>query len=110
MNLNIKEKNGITILTPLENLNFITAGDFKNNITKLLKSVNKIILDMAELTLIDSSGVGVIIETNFKLKKSMGNLVICNMCKKIQSVFKLANLLNTLTIKESLNAALEFFE
>ncbi len=103
------KSNGVEIITPDENITFITSASYKQELAEIIENNFQLIMDMSELSFIDSSGVGLIIETSFKIRKKHGLFVICNVNEKIFKVFKLANLVETINIAEDIETALALF-
>lgn len=83
-------------------LNSETSVDFDRQIQKsLADGAGIIVLDMADLEMITSAGVGVIMKTRISLAKRGGELVLLNMPPQIKKVFEIVRLLPTLAIFEN---------
>ena len=67
----------------------------------LLDGTDIIIFDMADLKMITSAGVGVVMKTRTSLAKCGGDLMMLNMPPQIAKVFEIVRLLPTLTVFES---------
>ena len=73
----------------------IGAGDvaLRNHIEALLENGrNKIILNMARVSYIDSSGTGELVSCFTKVRKTDGNLKLLNISQKIQDILQIAQL------------------
>ena len=66
----------------------------------------KLIVDMADVTFVDSSGLATLIEALQRIKRYEGSLSLCNLSKNVRGVFELANLDSIFDIKSSREAAL----
>ena len=66
----------------------------------------RLVVDMAGVSFIDSSGLATLIEALQRIKAYDGNLALCNLSKTVTGVFELANLDSIFDIKSSRDAAL----
>jgi anti-sigma B factor antagonist len=71
------------------------------------KKVPRIVIDLAGVTFVDSSGLATFIEALQKMKAFEGKLFLCNLSKTVLGVFQLANLDHIFQIKETREAALQ---
>jgi anti-sigma B factor antagonist len=68
------------------------APQFKESLIKYVQSGNRnIILDLREVTFIDSSGLGALIGS-LKAMGSEGELVLCGACAAVVNMFKLTRM------------------
>ncbi len=70
------------------------------------KQAPRIVIDLAGVSFIDSSGLATLIEGLQKVKVYSGNLVLCELTQTVLGVFQLANLDHIFTIKETRESAL----
>ena len=98
------QKNTHTVSIALSGqLNSETASVLDLQIQKaLVNGTNVIVLDMADLKMITSAGVGVVMKTQTSLAKRGGELMMLNMQPQITKVFEIVRLLPTLTVFESM--------
>lgn len=66
--------------------------DFKREISPLLESNAKIVLDMSQLQFVDSSGIGAILSCMKHLSVSGGELKLCSVTKQVRSIFEMVRL------------------
>ena len=66
----------------------------KNHVRNLLPATRRIILDLQELTRMDSSGLGVIVGLYISAKKCGCELILINYNKSIKDLLGLTNLLS----------------
>lgn len=79
-----------------------TSLAFDQQIQKsIMSGARIIILDMAELEMITSAGVGVIMKAQTTLMKRAGEMMMLNMQPQIKKVFEIVRLLPTLTVFEN---------
>ncbi len=56
------------------------------------KKINRVVLDLGKVSWVDSTGLGELIASLSSLKKSDGNMVLCNIQSPVQSLLKMTNL------------------
>ena len=79
-----------------------TSLAFDQQIQKsIMSGARIIILDMAELEMITSAGVGVIMKAQTTLMKRAGEMMMLNMQPQIKKVFEIVRLLPTSTVFEN---------
>ncbi|OHD66854.1 MAG: hypothetical protein A2176_12355 [Spirochaetes bacterium RBG_13_51_14] len=69
----------------------------------------KIYVDLKELEYIDSSGIGVMINTAKVIRKQNGDIVLANVSDEIKYIFKVINLENFIKIYKTEVEALKTF-
>ncbi|WCL49972.1 STAS domain-containing protein [Leptospira sp. GIMC2001] len=90
-----EEVNNNRLILHLEgNLDMLNAGILKERMMEaVVAHYNCIILDMSKVTFVDSSGFGLLIMVNEKLKLDGQNkLRIANVSKSIQQVFRISKI------------------
>ena len=97
------QKNTQTVsLTLSGQLDSETAPALDQQIQRaLVNGAGVIVLDMADLKMITSAGVGVVMKTQTSVAKRGGELMMLNMQPQITKVFEIVRLLPTLTVFES---------
>lgn len=85
------------------------AKDFKKELEKEIKQDNNIILDLNQVTFIDSSGLGVFLSCLKILNQKGGDLKICNITKPVRVLFELVRLHQIIEIFNSTEEALKAF-
>ncbi|HEX4001571.1 MAG TPA: STAS domain-containing protein [Candidatus Acidoferrales bacterium] len=71
-----------------------SSAALKNHVQALLPGAKRIILDMNEVTRMDSSGLGAVIAVYVSAKKCKSTLMLVNYNKSIRDLLGLANLLS----------------
>ena len=89
----------------------ITLGEgtmtVRNTVRDILKSDGKkIILNLADVNYIDSSGIGELVSTYTTVTSSGGQLKLLNLTKKIQELLAITKLLTVFQVFENEQAAL----
>ena len=93
----------------------ITLGEgtmvVRNTVRELLNSNNKkIILNLAEVNYIDSSGIGELVSTYTTVTSNGGQLKLLGLTKKIQELLAITKLLTVFQVYEEEQKALESFQ
>lgn len=86
-----------------------TAGIFRRSVGKELeKEINQnLILNVANLTFMDSSGIGVILGRYKQVKDRGGRVAICGLDKHHQKILQLGGLLRIIPVYSDENKALD---
>jgi anti-sigma B factor antagonist len=100
----------VTLVTIADKISSASVMDLKKNLDELIKA-NKtnILLDLSELTFINSMGLGTIVNALKKVKKLNGDLKLIVIDEKIKFLFDILNLKNILKIYSSKEEALAEF-
>ena len=91
--------------------NFVmeASEDFTHLLTTFIKGgVRKLILDLAELKYIDSTGIGILINLTKLMRAQGGDMVMYNVTPKITEVFSLVKLHDFIQIFKSEKQAFEY--
>lgn len=102
------EKIGNVLVLEIENptLNTGNVKDFKSEIQPYLEKEEHIILDLAQLTFVDSSGLGSFLFCLKRLNQKGGDLKLCNITKPVRVLFELVRLHQVIEIFDSREEAL----
>ena len=76
----------------------------------ILKNENKILLDLADLKYLNSSGLNVIINILTKARKSGGDVAICNVNKKITELLVITKLNSVFNVCENAEKGIEILK
>ncbi len=92
----------------------ITLGEgtmtVRNTVRDILKNNGKkIILNLADVNYIDSSGIGELVSTYSTVANSGGQLKLLNLTKKIQELLAITKLLTVFQVFDNEQAALTSF-
>jgi anti-sigma B factor antagonist len=84
---------------------------FTNEIKKLVEEGHvDIVLDLAKVRYINSTGLGILVSGLTTLKKNMGQMKICNLSDRIDRLFSVTSLTTVFATFESLDEAMASFE
>lgn len=75
------------------NLDAMTAGDFKAEVVRIAEAKElKVVVDAAPLTLIDSTGVGVLISLFKRIRAQGGQVYFAGLTAQPREIFRLLRL------------------
>lgn len=105
------EKNGDIMIISFEttSLNAGSVKDFKTDIQPYLNSGKYIILDLRNLTFIDSSGLGSVLSCLKALNQKGGDLKICNVTKSVRIIFEMVRMHQIIDTYDSREEAVQAF-
>ncbi len=108
MEINIKElENNICIINIDGEIDIHTSSDLKDELMNHIDlGVKYIVMNLGQVSYIDSSGIGVFISTLATLKKLGGKILIINITEAVKKVFELTKLTNFFQIYENEQLAL----
>lgn len=112
MKITNREANGITIIEPKGKVT-IGEGDIllRDEITKLLAGDKKrLVLDLGEVSYMDSAGVGELVSVYTSVKNRGGELKLANLTKKIKDLLSITQLLTIFDAYDSVDEALASFK
>jgi anti-sigma B factor antagonist len=92
----------------------IVLGEESNALREKLKSLiaagkQKIVLNMAEIDYIDSSGLGALVAAHLSAINSGASIRLCNLGKKFHDVLQLTKLLTVFDVYDTEAAAVSSF-
>jgi anti-sigma B factor antagonist len=112
LQISIRESGDVTILD-LRGRSTIDGGEselLSQHLQKLVANgVRKVLLNLRELTQVDSSGVSIIVRTYVSLKRQGGDLGLLRPGGRVLEVFRVLHLLNTIPTFENEAQALASF-
>ena len=106
-----REIDGITVLT-LEGR--IVLGEESNALREQIKSLlaagkHKIVLNMGQVTYIDSAGLGTLVASHHSARTQGATLKLSNLGKKFQEILQVTKLLTVFEVYDSETAAISSF-
>ncbi|MDJ0763420.1 MAG: STAS domain-containing protein [Myxococcota bacterium] len=111
LNIEQKQHAHVTVIALSGQLDAITASEFKPLIETLFNTgVIRIVFDLANLDLIDSSGVGAIVSV-FKRSRSFGgDTKVANLANQPAEIFKILSLNKAIETFDSTEVAVNSFD
>ncbi|MDD5173837.1 MAG: STAS domain-containing protein [Candidatus Omnitrophota bacterium] len=93
MAVKIEEKNNLTVCYIDGEIDINTSPDIKKAFEKLIaKKVPKIVINLAKVTYVDSSGLATLVEILKNMRTYGGRMRLTNMAHKIKSLFEITKL------------------
>ena len=94
MKINTNAETPDTHIVSLEgDMDFHSSPDVRRELTKLVDQKSlKILIDLAQVGYIDSSGLATFVELFQKMKRYGGKLALFNLTDSVRSVFEIAKL------------------
>lgn len=104
-----KDEGSYCLVTLAGDLNMFSAPEFRGHLVKKLESgIRRFILDMAELTFVDSSGIGVLVSFVTMARKNEGaKVILCGLNQQIRSIFEVTRLLSVFHVVHDRAAAVQ---
>ena len=105
-------KNGkVVILDISGDIDLYNASEITNMINKISENEKyNIVINLKDVSYIDSSGIGALISCSSLLKKSQMGLKIINVYASVKKVFELTSLTSFFDIYDSEEEAIKAFE
>ncbi len=93
MEISVDNLDGVAVAAvPVDELDASNSGEFKRDITPVLQSQNKLVLDLGQLRFVDSSGLGAMLSCLRQLSAKGGDLKLCAMSKQVRGLFELVRM------------------
>jgi len=111
MNMKTRHVNGTTIL---DLSGRITLGEGSVTIRDEVRNVlatgsNKILLNLGDITYIDSSGIGELVSAFTSVKNGGGELKLLNLTKKVHDLLQITKLYTVFDVKDDEASAIAAF-
>ncbi|AKO94028.1 MULTISPECIES: anti-sigma F factor antagonist [Priestia] len=100
-------KDSVLLVRLKGELDHHTAEELRTRITGLLqKDVNHIVLNLADLSFMDSSGLGVILGRYKQIKSAGGEMVVCAISPAVHRLFEMSGMFKIIRLEQSEQKAL----
>ena len=111
MKLTTREVNGVTIVDLSGKITLGEGGmTLRDEVRKLLaKGSKKIVLNLAEVNYIDSSGLGELVSSYTSVKNSGGELKLLNLTSRVRDLLVITKLVTVFDVKDDEAAAVSSF-
>lgn len=111
LKMTTREVDGVSVLT-LEGR--IVLGEESNALREQVKSMlaagkRKVVLNMAQVTYIDSAGLGTLVAAHHSARTQGATLKLSNLGKKFQEILQVTKLLTVFEVYDSEAAAISSF-
>lgn len=97
------------VVHPAGDIDFSRSPNLRNELMQLMqnKSPAKLVINLAKVEYMDSSGVATLVEAMQMQSKRKGRLVLCQLQPKVESIFKISRLDMVFTIVNDEQQAVE---
>lgn len=103
-----RREGGIAVVVPQGRLTMVSARQFKALLTELVTSgYPRIVVDLAETTFLDSSGLGALISGLKSARQASGDLRIARPTEAVVAVLELTNLDKVLRARTDVDSAFD---
>ncbi|MBF0477878.1 MAG: STAS domain-containing protein [Candidatus Omnitrophica bacterium] len=110
MDIKLDNINGVAIVTVGGNINMDNCNELRDAFKKVLKDgKTKVLIDLAKVVFIDSSGIASLIEMFQNLEKVGGKMRLCHVNKNIIGLFEITKVHKLFGIFENREEALKEF-
>ena len=107
MSLVIEPRGNTTIVEVIDRFDVITAPEIKAELLKAAEGgADTIVIDLSQVTFLDSSGVGVLVAAHKTLEHLGGRLHLAGATKQAQLVLRLTQLESMFSLHHSVDDAL----
>jgi len=111
MDISSRAKGEVVILDISGEIDLYNAPEIKDIVNKLIEQKKyNVIINLKEVTYIDSSGIGALISSLSNLKKYQGGLKIINVFASVKKVFELTKLTSFFEIYDLEDEAVKAFQ
>lgn len=107
LRLRVRAQNDIITLEVSGEIDLHSAPQLRAELVNVTEgSVPRIVVDLAEVTFIDSTGIGAIVGGLKRAREKGGTLVFANAQQRVHRVFEITGLLQALPLYQSRDAAI----
>ena len=104
----IRHTDAAVVVVAAGELTLREAPDFHDKLIEICETApDRLVINLKEITFIDSSGVGILAEIYRRMKRSGGKLALTSLNKMVRSVFEITRLDHLLSIYETEEEALQ---
>ncbi|RFU67779.1 anti-sigma F factor antagonist [Peribacillus saganii] len=109
LTIEMEARNQILCIRLKGELDHHTAEDLKNQATREIEKhgIRHIILNLEELSFMDSSGLGVILGRYKQIKQTQGEMIVCAISPSIKRLFDMSGLFKIIKLEVSEENALQ---
>jgi len=106
MKITSTQDNGITIIRLSGRFDATVADQFKESVQQLCeKGLSNFVIDMSDVSYIDSSGLGSIITFLRKIRLAKGDIKVASLSDKVRSIFQLTRFHRVIEIFDNSESA-----
>lgn len=106
MNVDVRTESGAVVARPRVNfLDVSNCGDFRKAMALATKERLPVVLDLSEVTFVDSSGLGAILSCLRKVAERGAQMVLCGMTEPVRALFDLVRMHRVIAVFDDLSEA-----
>jgi anti-anti-sigma factor len=107
--IKIERIDTVVVAKVLERRIFLKIAEtFRDELVKVIdQGQNHLIIELSEVAVMNSAGLGILILARDKMRRSNGNLILCGLTSTMEEIFNRTHLDSFFNIKKDLLAALE---
>lgn len=106
MRIDTENKDGIFVFRISGEININTSPDVKRSFDRVVKEKHdRVIIDLAQVEYVDSSGLATLVEAYKNLKSYGGKLKLAAISSKVRGLFEITKLDKLFDIAEDLDSA-----
>lgn len=110
MEISTEQEESVTIAEiPVKELDASNAGDLKSSMGRILEKNSQVVMDVARMQFVDSSGLGAMLSCLRQANERGGDLKICCMNKQVRTAFELVRMHRIFDIFENREDAVRAF-
>ena len=110
MEIIVKESKSIPIIEITGEVDLYNTKDLKDLFDQMIKQGKyKIVLNLKNVPFMDSSGIGTIVTSMYKLRKYDGDLKVCNLFGSVAKVFNLTRINTSIEVYPEEKDAVDSF-
>ena len=103
------ERDNIAIVNVEGEIDMFTSPNLRDTLVPFFKKkIGGIVVDLAQVSFMDSSGIATLVEGLQWSKKGKSAFVLCSLGKTVSNALSLTKLDNVFTIKENIQEALDW--
>ncbi|WP_078413658.1 anti-sigma F factor antagonist [Priestia abyssalis] len=108
LSINLEVKHHVLLVRLSGELDHHAADELRTKITNLLDNepIHHIVLNLQDLSFMDSSGLGVILGRYKQIKNSGGEMVVCAISPSVQRLFEMSGLFKIIRLEQTEQNAL----
>ncbi|HIJ59037.1 MAG TPA: STAS domain-containing protein [Nitrospirae bacterium] len=106
MEIKIEDQKNIRILSAMGEVDMHTSPELRKHLLKAVKDkIPIVIVDLKEVSYIDSSGIATLVEALKGMMKYKGSLKLCSLSERVKEIFSFAKLDKVFEIYKDLQDA-----
>jgi anti-sigma B factor antagonist len=107
LDVTTEARDGITLVVLGGELDIYTVASFRNDLDELDPASTPLVIDLSEVTLLDSSGLGALVSLLNRARAGDGRLGLICPHRRLRRVFEITGLRRAFVFGDDLEAVLE---